>query len=61
VHDETWLSDYFLDKCLKIGEEKSDKSNPSYLAAEAHANLGLSFERLSKFIFNYYLKKFNPL
>ena len=52
VREETWLSDYFLQKCLTIATDgKLEKADPSSLA-EAHANLGLAFERLSKFSFS---------
>lgn len=57
VREETWLSDYFLQKCLNISADKPDRIDPSSLA-EAHANLGLAFERLSKILFSLLLFSF---
>jgi hypothetical protein len=46
VRDDSWLSDYFLEKCLIIAEDKLSEIDPARLA-EAHANLGLAYEKLS--------------
>lgn len=47
--DDSWLSDYFYERCLKIAENKSLNLDSKRMA-EAHASLGLAYERQSTFI-----------
>lgn len=48
--DDIWLSNHFYEKCLTTAEECLSQIAPEHIA-EAHCNLGLSFERESKFDF----------
>ena len=45
--DDIWLSDYFFEKCLSTAQDRLSESDPELLA-DAHCNLGLAYERLSK-------------
>ena len=45
--DDGWLSNYFIEKSLKISLEKNSNIDPKK-QAEAHCNLGLANERSSK-------------
>jgi hypothetical protein len=44
LRDDTWLSDYFFEKCFKIA---SDNLNDDEKLAEASCNLALAYERQS--------------
>lgn len=46
--DDTWLSDYFFEKCLNLNLNKLAKLEPQNLA-EAYCNLGLAFERRNSY------------
>ena len=46
LKDDSWLSDYFYEKCLAIAKDDS-KGLESKCLAEADGNLGLAFERKS--------------
>ncbi len=46
--DDSWLADYFFNKCLNITESKNTTLEPQR-KAETYCNLGLAFEKQSKF------------
>jgi hypothetical protein len=52
--DDSWLSDFFFDKCLSIAEQSGgggERANSDrQREAEAQCNLGFSYERRSKHI-----------
>lgn len=50
--DDIWLSDYFFEKCLTIAKKHYSSSDVPILA-DAHCNLGLAYERQSKY-FGYF-------
>lgn len=49
IHDDSWLSDYFYEKCLKITyvevRDNVTVKLDDIKLAEAHCNMGLSYER----------------
>jgi hypothetical protein len=49
--DDSWLSDYFFKKCLLCVSNTEQQVFDPQKAAESHCNLGLAFERQSKFKF----------
>ena len=48
IQDDTWLSDYFYGKCLKITQSHSNTDKMKL--AEAFCNMGLACERQSKLL-----------
>ena len=48
IHDDSWLSDYFYGKCLKITQAKGPHAETDKIKlAEAFCNMGLAYERQS--------------
>jgi hypothetical protein len=57
--DDSWLSDYFFNKCLTITEQHGASNLDKQREAEAQCNLGFSYEKQSLYL-NYIFAYTDP-